>query len=89
MYWQIPLRIDHNLSDLRPIEVLPHVNMPVFTIGGTLDEHTKVEETERMYDALPDQKALWLVEGASHEDIFAYDSHQYQRRILQFIKDYM
>ncbi|OUR94078.1 alpha/beta hydrolase [Gammaproteobacteria bacterium 42_54_T18] len=89
LYWQIPLRIDNGLSELHPIDVLPKVKVPVFIIGGKLDKHTKVEETERMFQALTFKKALWLVDGASHQDIFAFDSDNYKSKILEFIRDYM
>jgi uncharacterized protein len=89
LYWQIPLRIDNSLSELHPIDVLPRVNMPVFIISGKLDKHTKVEETERMFNALTSKKSLWLVDGASHQDIFAFDSDAYESKILEFIRNYL
>jgi uncharacterized protein len=89
LYWQIPLRIDSSLSELRPIDALEQVKVPVFIIGGTLDYHTKVEETKRMYEAVHFKKLLWVVDGASHEDIFAFDRVGYKNKILAFIRDYL
>ncbi len=87
IYLQIPLRIDRNLSEFRPIDVLKKVKVPVFIIGGTKDKRTKPEETKRMYEAVQSEKKLWLVEGASHEDIFSFDKVDYERKVLDFIKD--
>ncbi|MBU2709212.1 alpha/beta hydrolase [Zooshikella marina] len=87
LYWQIPLRIDSTLSELRPIDVLPNVKVPVFIISGTNDKHTKPEEAKRMYEVVRVKKQLWLVDGASHEDIFAFDTVNYKNKVLSFIKD--
>jgi uncharacterized protein len=87
IYLQIPLRIDSDLSELRPIDVLTKVKVPVFIISGTKDKHTKPEETKRMYEAVHSKKRMWLVEGASHEDIFSFDKADYERKVLDFIKD--
>lgn len=56
LYWQIPLRIDAGLTDLRPIDALRKVHVPVFIISGSKDEHTKAAETERMFEAANERK---------------------------------
>lgn len=86
LYWQIPLRINASLSDLKPIIALEKVNVPVFIISGLNDEHTKATETERMYEAANERKQLWLVEGAVHEDIFSYNPKEYKAKIMSFIE---
>lgn len=86
LYWQIPLRINASLSELKPITALGKVNVPVFIISGLNDEHTKAAETERMYEAANEKKQLWLVEGAVHEDLFSYNPNEYKAKISKFIE---
>lgn len=86
LYLQIPLRINASLSGLRPIDALKKVHVPVFIISGVNDEHTKAEETERMFAAANPKKQLWLVDGAVHEDLFSYNPEEYKAKIAGFIK---
>lgn len=86
LYLQIPLRINASLSELQPIEALKKVNVPVFIISGSNDQHTKAEETERMFEAANERKELWLVDGAVHEDLLSYSPKEYKAKISSFIK---
>jgi fermentation-respiration switch protein FrsA (DUF1100 family) len=87
LYKQIPYRMDISLEQLRPIDALKNIAIPVFIISGTNDLHTKVDESKRMYEAINTKKSLWLVEGAGHEDIFTYSPQQYKENVMSFIKE--
>ncbi len=89
LYWQIPLRIDASLSELRPIDAISRVKVPVFIIGGMNDEHTKAGETRRLYARANEDRQLWLVEGAAHEDMYSFSPDQYRLKISSFIKRYL
>lgn len=86
LYWQIPLRIDASLTDLRPIDALRKVHVPVFIISGSKDEHTKAAETERMFEAANERKQLWLVEGAAHQDLYSFNPSEYKAKLAAFIR---
>ncbi|RMI14636.1 MAG: alpha/beta hydrolase, partial [Calditrichaeota bacterium] len=45
--------------------------------------------TVRLYGAAPSPKRLWLVEGADHEDLYAFAPEEYRRRVGEFIKTYL
>jgi fermentation-respiration switch protein FrsA (DUF1100 family) len=85
LYLQIPLRINASLDELKPIDALKKVYVPVFIISGTNDQHTKIDETKRLYEAANEKKRLWLVNGAEHEDLYSYDPIRYEANILDFI----
>ena len=89
LYWQIPLRINVPLSDLRPIDKLKEVRIPVFIVGGSNDKHTKAEETVRMFESANEPKLLWLVDSAAHEDLFAFNRKEYRRRIAGFVERFL
>jgi uncharacterized protein len=89
LYWQIPLRTTASLSDLKPINVLPKLSIPVFIISGSIDKHTTAEETIRMFNAAKEPKQLWIVEGAAHQDLFAFNQKLYKEKIMKFIQDYL
>lgn len=87
LYLQIPLRIGVPIERLRPIEALKSVNIPVYIIGGSLDRSTTPSETQRMYDTATSRKKLWIVEGAAHQDIYAFTRKPYEKNITEFIAE--
>jgi uncharacterized protein len=89
LYWQIPLRADVPLSDLRPIDALKKVRVPIYIMGGSKDLHTKAKETERMFKFAKAPKYFWLVKGATHQDLFIYNPKDYKARLISFIKGVM
>lgn len=86
LYQQVPLRINASLDELKPINALKKLHVPVFIISGTNDQRTKVDETKRMYVEANEPKQLWLVDGAAHEDLLAYSPEEYKTKIMDFIK---
>lgn len=88
LYLQIPLRSGIARDELRPVNAMRKLHVPVLVAGGTRDLQTPPEETRRMFDAAPGNKQLWLVDGAAHEDLYAYDAVQYKARLLAFLDQF-
>lgn len=85
LYWQIPLRAGAGRDQLRPLDAMRKLRVPVLVAGGTSDRQTPPDETRRLYDAAPGRKMLWLVTGAAHEDLFAFDKAQYEDKVRAFL----
>jgi len=86
---QLKLRFGISPSALRPIDHLREVDCPVFILSGTEDRHTRVQETQAMFAAVPGRKELWLVDGAAHVDLYGHDPDQYRARILSFLRRHL
>jgi fermentation-respiration switch protein FrsA (DUF1100 family) len=52
-------------------------------------EHTSVAETKRIFAAASEPKGLWLVEGAAHEDLHAFNPQAYEFRVSDFLFKYL
>lgn len=85
LYWQLPLRTGVAREDLRPVQAIRQVQVPVLVAGGTRDTQTPSEETRRLFEAAGGAKTLWLVEGAIHEDLYAFNPAEYRVRLLRFL----
>lgn len=85
LYLQIPLRSGVGRDELRPVDAIRKVHVPVMVAGGTRDLQTPPEETRRLFEAAPGDKTLWLVDGAAHQDLYDYDPVQYKGLLLAFI----
>lgn len=72
-------------SELRPIDRIGGLRAPLLFLAGTADPYTPIAEAEALYARAPAPKDYWPVKGAGHEDLFAYDSVQYERRVGGFL----
>lgn len=76
-------------SELQPISRIGEVHAPVLVIAGTKDPYTPLDEAEALYARAPEPKSFWPVEGAGHEDLFAYAGPEYARRVSAFLERYL
>lgn len=89
LLWQLPLRLGIQPAQLRPIEHVAGLGMPLLIAAGSEDRHTTLAETRRLYGAAASPKSLWVVEGAAHVDLHAYAPADYERRIGAFLDRYV
>lgn len=74
-------------AQLRPIDGLAKLKVPVFILSGTADPNTPIQETRDMFAAAHAPKRLWEVEGAGHVDLGQFAGQAYRDRILAFFKE--
>jgi alpha-beta hydrolase superfamily lysophospholipase len=89
LLWQLPLRLGIYPEQLRPIARLSSLRSPVLIASGSIDQHTTLDETKRLYDAARRPKELWVVEGAAHVDLHAFDPAAYESKISAFLARYL
>jgi pimeloyl-ACP methyl ester carboxylesterase len=85
LLWQLPMRLDISENQLRPIEGVKSLHVPVLIASGTADRHTTAAETRRIYAEANAPKELWLVEGAGHVDLYDFAPAEYERRVFSFL----
>lgn len=86
---QLPLRLGVGADDLRPIDHIGRLGVPVLVASGALDEHTRLSETMRLHAAARAPKQLWVVPGAAHVDLCAFDPDTYGRVVLGFLAHHL
>lgn len=89
LLWQLPVRLGVGVDRLRPIDHLKSLHAPVLVASGAEDRYTTAAETRRLYDAATEPKALWLVPGAGHVDLHAFDPPAYEARVSAFLSRFM
>jgi uncharacterized protein len=75
----------HIASDLEPIKSINHLGAPVLIAAGSDDEHTTLLESEELYAAAANPKELWIVKGAHHQDLLAYNTAEYEAHVVRFL----
>lgn len=86
---QLPLKLGISPAQLHPIEVVPTLHCPTLIVSGSIDPHTTPHETMRIFDATPEPKELWIVDGAAHVDLHAFTPQAYEARVGAFLDKYL
>jgi len=86
---QLEPRLGVRPSQLCPIDYVGRAGCPVMVLSGGEDRHTTVEETERLFDAAPEPKELWIVPGAAHIDLHRFAPEEYERRVQLFLAEHL
>ena len=89
LLWQLPLRLGIGVEELRPLDAMPALRVPVLVASGTLDQQTPWTETERLFAAAAAPKSLWAVDGAAHVDLHAHAPSAYQERVGVFLAKHL
>jgi alpha-beta hydrolase superfamily lysophospholipase len=87
---QIGPRLDVSPSDLEPIRYVDRLGAPLLVVAGSRDEHTTASESAELFRAAVEPKRLWIVDGARHQDLLAYDPDGYESQVvLGFLRKYL
>lgn len=89
LLWQLPIRLDIDPQQLRPIDHLSQLDAPIFIISGAQDQHTTLSETQRLFAVAPQPKTLWMVKGAAHIDLHQFAQTHYEYKISVFFKKHL
>jgi uncharacterized protein len=84
---QLEPRLHIAPSQLEPIRSIGRLGAPVLIVAGSRDEHTTLTESLELFDAAAEPKAMWVVEGARHQDFLAYDPRGYDARVVEFLME--
>jgi fermentation-respiration switch protein FrsA (DUF1100 family) len=71
---------------LRPIDRIGGISAPLLLASGSADRRTPLHEAKLLFDAAPEPKRFWVVEGAAHVDLEAHNPGEYWRVVLPFLE---
>jgi len=60
------LKGDFNPYELSPLDAMPNLTIPALIVQGTADVRIKPQYANELYDAKPEPKELYFIEGARH-----------------------
>ena len=73
-------------QELRPVDRIAAVTVPVLIASGAADAYTTAAETEALFAGVRSARELWLVPGAGHEDLQRFDPVGYDRVVVGFLE---
>ena len=86
--WLIERRLGQSLDVANAIDVIRRLApRPIFLIADGADAVLGPEETQHLFDAAREPKRFWLVPGADHSRGWQTAPEEYERRVLEFLKE--
>lgn len=86
---QIEPRLGIPTANLQPLQAITTLQSPLLLIAGGDDQHTLLTESQALFDSAPSPKALWVVDGAAHQDLHRFSAKRYQQTVLAFLQRYL
>lgn len=82
---QVEWRFGVRLDQLRPVEGIGRVHVPVLIIAGADDPRAPPSDARRLFAAAHEPKELWIIPGAAHANYQRLIPAEYEQRILAFL----
>lgn len=76
-------------SELQPIARIGEIHAPLLLITGTADPYTPIAEADSLFAHAPAPKLLWALSGAGHEDLYANQATEYEKRVGGFLVEHL
>jgi len=87
--YQIMPRTGISASKLSPANEASRVVAATLVLSGSEDAHTTIEDTLKLYEALPGPKSIEIINGAGHVDLEYYDNDTYWEIVQPFIIEHL
>jgi fermentation-respiration switch protein FrsA (DUF1100 family) len=82
---QVGPRLGVGVDALAPIEGIGQIRAPLLLIAGDRDRHTPLAASQRLFDAAPEPKHMWIVRGAAHVNFHRAAPAEYEQRVTEFL----
>lgn len=85
---QIKPRIGVDASRLSPEKESRRITAATLVLSGRLDQHTRMVDTKKLYEQIPEPKKLAIFDEAGHDDLERFDSKLYWKIVESFIDEH-
>jgi fermentation-respiration switch protein FrsA (DUF1100 family) len=76
-------------TELQPIARIGQIRAPLLLITGSADPYTPLAEADSLFARARAPKLFWAVRGAGHQDLYAYQPIEYERRVGAFLVEHL
>jgi uncharacterized protein len=78
------------LATASPLEAVERIApRPLLLIHGDADHLIPPSDSQEIYDAAGEPKALWLAPGSRHVGAAGDHPEEYRRRVLEFLEEWL
>jgi fermentation-respiration switch protein FrsA (DUF1100 family) len=83
---QLQWRLGVSALQIRPVDHIEKVECPVFIISGDSDKNTRPVDTRMLIERARSLEEVWIVANAGHVDLHRAAEHEYETRVLDFLR---
>ena len=87
--WFCQLQYGWNFQEASALNQVARCHKPMFFIHGDKDDFVPTWMVYRLYEAKPQPKQLWIVEGADHATSYLHERETYTRKVKAFVNRYV
>ena len=89
LLWQIEPRLGISSAQLQPLQAIAKLQSPLLLIAGSGDRRTVLAESLALFKRAPAPKKLWIVAGATHQDLHRHSPQRYEATVLAFLQRFL
>ena len=82
---QLNPRLGISPDQLCPIDGLRQIKCSILIASGDRDEHTTMDETNRIFEIANEPKKLVIFDAAEHVDLLVHDPSKYENEIIGYV----
>lgn len=86
---QCKLRYGWSFGEASPLHQVARCHKPMLFIHGDRDTYVPFAMMQRLYDAKPEPKQMWIARGSIHAMSFRDHPQEYARRVRLFVDQYI
>lgn len=86
---QCKLRYGWSFGEASPLRQVARCHKPMLFIHGDRDTYVPFAMMQRLYDAKPEPKQMWIARGSIHAMSFRDHPLEYARRVRLFVDQYI
>ena len=74
------------VPEIEPAAMARTLRCPVFVIHGAADRKIPASHSHEIFENLPGEKELWIVNDAGHLEVYLRHAPEYEQRVLNFFQ---
>ena len=83
------MRYGWSFGEASPLRQVARCQKPMLFIHGDRDTYVPFAMMQRLYDAKPEPKQMWIARGSIHAMSFRDHPQEYARRVRLFVDQYI
>jgi fermentation-respiration switch protein FrsA (DUF1100 family) len=87
--WYAQMKVGWNFKEASALEQVKKCQLPMFFIHGDKDTYVPTWMVNKLYDAKPGDKELWIVPNVEHADAYWDCTDKYVTRTKNFVNKYI
>lgn len=87
--WLCRVEYGWGFKEASSLKQVARCHLPMFFIHGDKDDYVPTWMVYKLYEAKPEPKELWIVQGADHAHSYLFNTEEYTEKVKAFVDKYI